>query len=141
MQISVKRTVVTLIAVMGALLVAAPPSLAHHSRAMFEVSRNVTYRGVVDEYQWRNPHCHIVITVGTGAQDPSATGTWDIEASSINLMIAEGWSRTTYKVGEAVTIVAHPVKDGSKGALLFYAIMPDGTRLYRAQHRYPGETE
>jgi hypothetical protein len=25
--------------------------------------------------------------------------------------------------------------------LLFYAIKPDGTRLYRAQHRYDLETE
>ena len=137
-----KGRVVTLIAVVGAFLAATRPSFAHHSRAMFDVAANVTYRGVVDEYRWANPHCHIVITVGADdAKDSSTAGTWDIEASSINLMIAEGWSRTTYKAGDAVTIVAHPMKNGSKGALLFYAILPNGARLYRAEHRYAGETE
>ena len=53
----------------------------------------------------------------------------------------EGWSPMTYKPGDPITVVAHPKKNGSKGALLFYAIKPDGTRLYRAQHRYDLETE
>ncbi len=108
---------------------------------MFDVARNVTYQGVVKEYQWRNPHSHIVIAVSTDAKDPSTVGTWDIEASSISVMLSEGWSRTTYKPGDPITVVAHPMKDHSKGALLFYAIQPDGTRLYRAQHRYSLETE
>jgi len=106
---------------------------------MFEVSKNVTYKGVVKEYRWENPHSHIIITVAAGAQDPSTVGTWDIEASSINLMIGEGWNRTTYRPGDPITVVAHPMKNGSKGALLFYAVKPDGTRLYRAQHRYASE--
>jgi Family of unknown function (DUF6152) len=108
---------------------------------MFEIARNVTYEGIVKEYRWQNPHSHIVVTVGPDAKDPSSVGTWDIEASSINLMVAQGWSRTTYKPGDPITVVAHPMKDGSKGALLFYVIKADGTRLYRAQHRYPSEAE
>lgn len=125
--------------VIGVLLLTPPGIFAHHSRAMFEVSKNVTYKGVVKEYRWQNPHSHIIITVAAGAQDPSTVGTWDIEASSINLMIGEGWNRTTYRPGDPITVVAHPMKNGSKGALLFYAVKPDGTRLYRAQHRYASE--
>jgi len=121
--------------------VAARPSFAHHSRSMFDVTRNVTYQGVVKEYLWQNPHSYIVITVGADAKDPSTVGTWDIEASSINLMLSEGWTRMTYKPGDPITVIAHPKKNGSKGALLFYAIRPDGTRLYRAQHRYSSEAE
>jgi Family of unknown function (DUF6152) len=135
-----KRAVSILIAI-AVLLVAARPCLAHHSRAMFDIARNVTFQGVVDEYRWRNPHSHIVITVAPGAKDPSTVGKWDIEASSINLMTAEGWNRMTYKPGDAITVVVHPMRNGSKGALLFYAIEPDGKRLYRAEHRYPSETE
>jgi hypothetical protein len=56
-------------------------------------------------------------------------------------MIDEGWNRMTYKPGDAIMVVAHPVKNGRKEALLFYAIKPDGARLYRAQHRYDSETE
>jgi hypothetical protein len=136
-----KQGILSLMAVTGVLLFAARPSLAHHSRAMFDVSKNITYRGVVEEYQFRNPHSHIIVTVGPDATDASTVGTWDIEASSVNIMVSEGWNRTTYKPGDPITVVAHPMKNGSKGALLFYAIKPDGTRLYRAQHRYASEAE
>jgi hypothetical protein len=131
----------SLIVALGAMLAAARPTLAHHSRAMFDMTQNVTYRGVVKEYRWQNPHSHIVITVGSDATDPSTVGTWDIEASSTNLMVSRGWNRMTYKPGDRITVVAHPSRDGSKVVLLFYAIKSDGTRLYRAQHRYPSEAE
>lgn len=122
-------------------LVAATPTLAHHSRAMFDVAKNTTYRGVVTEYRWQNPHSHIVVTVGRGAADPSTEGTWTIEASDINLMTSKGWTPTTYKPGDPITVVAHPNRNGSNVVLLFYAVQADGTRLYRATHRYPGEVE
>ena len=123
------------------LAIAAQPLLAHHSRAMFDVAKNVTYEGIVKEYEWANPHSHIVIVVGAGAKDSATIGTWDIEASSTSLMTAEGWTRMTYKPGDSITVVAHPMRNGSHGALLFYAIRPDGTRLYRAEHRYAQEAE
>jgi hypothetical protein len=135
------RTIFSLVIAMGILLMASPASLAHHSRAMFDLTKNVTYQGVVNEYRLENPHSHIVITVGANAKDSSTVGTWNIEASSVNLMVTEGWNRLTYKPGDRITVVAHPMKNGTKEALLFYAIKPDGTRLYRAQHRYDSETE
>jgi hypothetical protein len=135
------RTIFSLVIAMGILLMASPASLAHHSRAMFDLAKNVTYQGVVNEYRLENPHSHIVITVGANAKDSSTVGTWNIEASSVNLMVTEGWNRLTYKPGDRITVVAHPMKNGTKEALLFYAIKPDGTRLYRAQHRYDSETE
>ena len=134
-----KHTISTLIVAVGSMLAAARPTPAHHSRAMFDMTHNVTYRGVVKEYRWQNPHSHIVITVGSDATDPSTVGTWDVEASSINLMVTQGWNRTTYKPGDRITVVAHPSRDGSKLVLLFYAIKADGTRLYRAKHRYASE--
>jgi hypothetical protein len=38
-------------------------------------------------------------------------------------------------------VVAHPNMDGSNVVLLFYVIKADGTRLYRATHRYDGEKD
>ena len=126
---------------LGVMLAAATPTLAHHSRAMFDMTQNLTYRGVVKEYRWQNPHSHIVISVGTDATDPSTVGTWDIEASSTSLMVSQGWNPKTLKQGDLITVVAHPSRNGSKNLLLFYVIKADGTRLYRAQHRYPAEVE
>ncbi len=128
-------------AVAVGIVLAAAPALAHHSRAMFDVSKNITYRGVVEEYRWQNPHSHIVVRVGAGAADRSTVGTWTVEASAINLMTSGGWTPRTYKPGDPITVVAHPGMDGSNLVLLFYAIKADGTRLYRAAHRYDGEKE
>ena len=114
---------------------------AHHSREMFDVTRNIMYRGVVKSYGWQNPHSSIVVTVGANAKDRSTVGTWNIEASSLSIMTAGGWRQNTFKTGDPITVVAHPNKDGSKNILLFYVIMPDGKRLYRAAHRYADEVD
>lgn len=135
-----KRPMQTIAVAIG-IVAAAAPTFAHHSRAMFDMGRNVTYRGVVEEYRWQNPHSHIVVAIGPGASDPSTVGTWTVEASAISLMTSGGWTPQTYKPGDPITVVAHPNKDGSRLLLLFYAIKPDGTRLYRAAHRYAGEEE
>jgi hypothetical protein len=128
-------------AVAVGIALAAAPMLAHHSRAMFLVSKNVTYRGVVKEYQWQNPHSHIVVSVAPGAADRSTVGTWTVEASAISVMTSRGWTPTTFKPGDPMTVVAHPNMDGSNVVLLFYVIKADGTRLYRATHRYDGEKD
>jgi len=76
---------------------------AHHSREMFDVTRNITYRGVVKAYRWQNPHSSIVVTVGANAKDRSTVGTWNIEASSLNIMTAGGWEQNTFKMGDPIT--------------------------------------
>ena len=129
------------LAVAVGIALAAAPTLAHHSRAMFDIGKNSTYRGVVEEYRWQNPHSHIVVRVGAGAADRSTVGTWTVEASSISLMTSGGWTPRTYKPGDPITVVAYPNMGGSNLVLLFYAIKADGTRLCRAAHQYDGEKE
>jgi trehalose-6-phosphatase len=135
------RTMPNSMAMLVCMLAAANPILAHHSRAMFDVTQNITYRGFVKEWKWQNPHTHIVIVVGDDATDRSTIGTWDIEASSVSIMVSQGWNGTSFSRGDRITVVAHPSKSGSSNVLLFYAIKPDGTRLYRAHHRYDSEAE
>ena len=102
--------------------VMAPAGFGHHSFAMFELTKDVTYEGTMVEYRWENPHTHFIVKVeGT---DPATAGTWDVEGGSTNIMGRQGWTRATLKPGDRVKLVAHPMKDGSKGASLFYAVMP-----------------
>jgi hypothetical protein len=106
-------------------------ALAHHSFGMFDLQKSVTFVGTVTEYDWENPHTHIIINVTPGpGVDPSTLGVWDIEGGAVNIMTRFGWNRSVYKVGDKATIVAHPMKNGSKGASLFYAEFPDGHKLY-----------
>jgi hypothetical protein len=113
-----------------AVIAVVAPAYAHHSFAMFDMTRQTIYTGTVLQYNWENPHSHIIIKVAPGAKDPTTVGTWDIEGASVNIMGRQGWNRATFKSGDTITVVAHPMKDGSKGASLFCAVMPDGTRIY-----------
>jgi Family of unknown function (DUF6152) len=112
------------------LLVATVSTRAHHSFAMFDMNKNVTYEGAVVEYRWTNPHTHIIIQVPTTAKDAATAGTWDVEGGSTNIMTRQGWTRATFKTGDPITVVGHPMRDGSKGISLFYVVMSDGKRLY-----------
>jgi hypothetical protein len=104
---------------------------AHHSFAMFDMDKNVEYRGIVSEWKWQNPHVHFTVDIKNGAGvDPQQVGRWDVEGGSVNIMTRQGWTRASYKVGDPIRLMGHPMKDGSKGISLFYAIRPDGTRLY-----------
>ena len=129
----------TAVALVGFALTA--PAFAHHSFAIFAMDKIATYKGKVVEYRWINPHSHIIMKVDPGPDvDPQTVGTWDIEGGSTNIMGRQGWNRTTFKAGDAITAVAHPLKDGSKGASLFYVILPDGKRLYHDIARPKGDT-
>jgi hypothetical protein len=108
------------------------PLVAHHSFSMFDIDKDVTYKGVVVEYMWINPHVHFILDVKPGpGVDPASVGRWDVECGSTNVMARQGWTRATLKPGSPITMVGHPMIDGSKGVFLFYMIKADGTRQYR----------
>jgi Family of unknown function (DUF6152) len=127
---SLKKIVLSLAVVIATSVLASASAFAHHSFAMFDMEKTLTYVGVVVDYKWENPHTHIILKVAPGAQDSATVGTWDVEGGSVNIMGRQGWNRGSYKPGDTITVVGHPMKDGTKGASLFYAIRPDGTRLY-----------
>jgi hypothetical protein len=131
-----------LLLICGVILIAlrAATAWAHHSFAMFDMDKDVTYTGVVTEYKWSNPHVHITVEIKPDAGvDPATVGIWDVEGGSMNIMGRQGWTRATFKAGDAITLVGHPMKDGSKGISLFYVILPDGKRLYHDIARPKGE--
>jgi len=100
----------------------AAPAPAHHSFAMFDSAREVTLSGTVREFQWTNPHSWLQVVVPRG----SATVEYSIELGSPNSMSRRGWRRTTFKPGDAVTVVMNPMRDGSPGGALVHAIDPQG---------------
>ena len=103
----VRTTIVCAVA-----LAAAPlGAQAHHSYAMFDRSKTVTLNGTVKQFQWTNPHSWIQVAV------PSDAGTdeWSVEMGSPFELLRVGWSPTTVKAGDKVSIQIHPTKDGSKG--------------------------
>ena len=113
----------------AALAIAAPAG-AHHSFAMFDQTQVWTWQGTVLEYHWRQPHVHIIVQVPKGTKDARTVGTWDFETTGPNIASRQGWSKLTFKAGDKITVVGHPMKDGSKGGSVKYAKTADGKVLY-----------
>ena len=113
----------------AALAIAAPAG-AHHSFAMFNQAQVWTWQGTVVEYHWRQPHVHIIVQVPKGTKDARTVGTWDFETTGPNIASRQGWSKLTFKAGDKITVVGHPMKDGSKGGSVKYAKTADGKVLY-----------
>ena len=116
--------------IMALSLLVAGVAGAHHSYSAFDMNRNVTFEGVVTNYDFANPHVHFTLKVPKGATDPATEGTWDVEGASTSIMRKQGWTKTTLKPGDKVKLVGRPMRDGAKGMALFYLIQPDGSRLY-----------
>ena len=54
---------------------ATVPAVAHHSYSMFDMEKDVTYKGTVVEYKWTNPHVHLIVDVKPGdGIDPESVG-------------------------------------------------------------------
>jgi hypothetical protein len=54
---------------------------------------------------------------------------WAFEMASPNQLISKGWKQDSVKVGDTVTIVMHPMKDGSHGGSYVSITLPSGTVL------------
>jgi hypothetical protein len=101
-------------------------TLAHHSFAMFDTTKEVTLAGTIKEFQWTNPHTWIWLEVHSPRGDVE---TWGIEGSSPNNLAREGWNKSSLSSGDTVTLVIHPLKDGSKGGSFVSAVLPSGRVL------------
>src|SRR5438105_4106515 len=109
------------------LMLGAVPLLAHHSvRAVFDMERTVTLRGVVTNTEWLNPHAFLYVEAA--GQDGRPTQ-WRLEAASPNVLRRRGWNRDSLKAGDRITVVAYPAKDGSKRGSATKIMTADGKEL------------
>ena len=105
----------------------AAPALAHHSFAMFDFQASKTVTGTVEQFDWTNPHTFIWLQVPTGTG--GATERYGFEGMSPNYLGRRGWSKSTLKPGDKVTVQYHPLKDGSKGGTYQKVMLSDGKEL------------
>ncbi len=118
------RAVVT--SVVLAVLFHAVPAQSHHSNVAYEVTKVITVTGVVREFQWVNPHTfvHLVVEDGKGGKVE-----WAAEGRAPGILLRAGWTKSSLKPGEKVTIDMSPAKDGSKTSIIARVTKADGTIL------------
>lgn len=99
---------------------------AHHSPAVFDLGREITLEGVVNQFRWTNPHSWIELTVRNAAGDPE---TWAIEMTGPTHLVRAGWTRRTVSPGDEVTIVANPLRTDEKVGKFVSVVLPSGDEL------------
>lgn len=99
---------------------------AHHSFAPFDLTSERTITGTVNRFEWTNPHSWIWVDV---PNDKGGTDTWGIEGMSPNYLARRGWTKSTIKPGQKITVVVRPLKNGQTGGMFVRATLADGTVL------------
>jgi hypothetical protein len=106
---------------------AAMASSAHHSAAMFDAQKTQTIVGNVREFQFTQPHCWLVVVVpGEKGGEPQE---WRIEAGAPTLLLRMGIEKSTFPVGDKVTVRFHPLKDGRPAGEFMSATLSSGKEI------------
>ena len=106
-------------------LAVIPAADAHHSFAMFDLSKTVTLKGTLKEVQWTNPHVWIKVEV----MEKGAPADYDFECAAVAVLKRASWTRDSVRPGDVITIVGHPYKDGRPGGSVDYLILADGRQI------------
>jgi Family of unknown function (DUF6152) len=116
-----------LIRTLGVALLAATalPAFAHHSFAMFDMAKTISWQGTVKEVQWTNPHVWVALTVTENGKPVDL----NFEAAAVPVLKNAGWTKDTVKAGDSITIVGHPYKDGRAGGSIDHVLLADGRKV------------
>jgi hypothetical protein len=98
---------------------------AHHSPATYDLTiTDFAVTGKIKSVEFRNPHSHMVL------QAPDKSGKiveWDVEFSSVNLLVRRGWKFDRIKFGDTVTCIGNPAKTGEPKMYMWSIKLADGT--------------
>ena len=125
MQATVRHLVVSGIIVSG-VAAAGVTASAHHSFAPYDLTAEKTITGTVTRFEWTNPHSWIWLDVPNGK---GGVDTWGVEGMSPNYLARRGWTKSTLKFGDKITIAVRPMKNGQNAGMFVRATLADGRAL------------
>jgi hypothetical protein len=112
--------------VIAALSATVLPVAAHHSFSVFNTSETKTVTGTVKQIDWTNPHIWLWVDV---TNDKGGVDVYAFEGMSPNFLERRGWTRTTLKAGDKITVDYNPLRDGKNGGMFRTGRMENGKTL------------
>ncbi len=104
----------------------AIPALAHHSAAAYNTQQEVTLKGTITEYRYKNPHVYLTLEV---KKADGSIAPMEIEAGAASVLNPLGFTKDSVKVGDAVTITGNPSRNNADRSVL-------GKDLYKSDGAY-----
>jgi hypothetical protein len=106
------------------LLAACGPIFAHHGSSIsYDLKKTVVLKGSITEFVWSNPHCQIYFDV---KDEQGSVAHWGGETNAPSTLSKEGWTKTTLKPGDPITITVFPSKAGTTYGLVSKVVLPSG---------------
>lgn len=115
-----KISVLAAVAIAG--LVAVPVAWAHHSFAMFDPAQEVVIKGEVARWAFNSPHTYMMVKDADG-------NVWAFEGAAPPAVLTRSppMSGDTFTVGQPITVISCPLRDGRKGGAAGLFFTEDGT--------------
>jgi hypothetical protein len=94
------------------------PALSHHSFAMYDQNKTVTWTGVVTQFvaQANHAELHFYVVGPDGKLVKDATGknvSWGVEMAGAAAVAQQGISAATFGAGTVFSVKLNPLRDGS----------------------------
>jgi len=99
---------------------------AHHSFALFDMSKMITLSGTVREWAWGNPHAQLAVEV---VKADGKTEQWALVGSSPNMMVRWGWNASDISSGDKVQVDVFPARDGRHIGAIHAIFLANGKSL------------
>ena len=108
-------------------LVAVAPLAAHHSfAAEFDSAKQVKLTGTVTKIDWTNPHVWFYLDV---KDEAGKITNWGFEMGPPHMLQGQGWTRTTMKLGDTVSVQGSMAKNGSNRVNARNVTTVDGKKM------------
>jgi hypothetical protein len=132
------KTLVAAVAGLGLFLLASLGTAHHSFSAQFDAEKPIKLTGTVTKVQWRNPHAWFYIDV---EDDDGDVANWGLELGSPNLLMRQGWTRSSIKGGDAVTVEGFHSRDGSNTGNARMITLVETGKILSTKSSYKGENQ
>ena len=109
-----------------ALAMVSSPAFAHHGTAAFDVTKMVTVKGILTDFQFVNPHVQLY---WESKNEKGEIEKWQGELTAPNKLIRAGWNKHTLNPGDQITATGNVAHDGQHVMWIRKLIGPTGEPL------------